>query len=94
MCYYTIFQRYYNIPPCWSFSTAGIMVHFRSSRYVAQAMWCWLGKSSYVEQGMKLYSVGDAVIHQLSGSHAMVPQIRVLPVKLPHAGCSRVVNSN
>ena len=43
---------------------------------------------------MKLCSVGDAVIHQLSGSHAMVPQIRVLPVKLPHAGCSHVVNSN
>ena len=37
-----------------------------TSGYVTQAMRCWLGKSSFAEQGKRLCLIGDAVIHQLS----------------------------
>ena len=35
------------------------------SLYVTQAVGCWLGKSSFAEQGKRVCLIGDAVIHQL-----------------------------
>ena len=48
------------------------------------------GKSSYAAQCMRLRSLGDVVIHQLSecGSYARLPQVRILPVKLPQVRCA------
>ena len=50
--------------------------------------------SSYVEQGKRLCSLGDAVIHQLSEwlDYSILPQVRTLPVKLPQAVCPQAVN--
>ena len=64
------------------------------SRYASQALWCLLGKSSYAEQGKRLCSLGDAVIHQLSEwlDYSILPQVRTLPVKLPQAVCPQAVN--
>ena len=59
-------------------------VHLRPHD-VSQAMWCLLGKSSYLEQGKRLCSLGDAVIHHFSEwlDYSILPQVRILPVKLP-----------
>ena len=40
MCNCAIFQRYYNIPPCWSFSAAGNIVHF----------WSYLNAQQHVQE--------------------------------------------
>ena len=66
------------------------------SRYVSQALWCSLGKSSYAEQGKRLCSIGDAAIHQLSErlNYSMLQQVRILPVKLPQAVCPQAVNQH
>ena len=61
-----------------------------STCYVPQAMWCSLGSSSYAVQGKRFCLSGDAVFHQLSEwlNYAILPHVRIIPVKLPQAGCS------
>ena len=63
-------------------------------RYVSQALWCSLGKSSCAEQGKRLCSIGDAAMHQLSEQldYSMLQQVRILPVKQPKAVCPHAVN--
>ena len=47
-------------------------------RYVVQAMWRSLDESSYVDQRIRLCVMGHAIIHQLCGSQAMLPQVKIL----------------
>ena len=67
---------------------------YKCGHVVSQAMWCLLGKSSYLEQGKRLCSLGDAVIHHFSVwlDYSILPQVRILPVKLPQAVCPQAVN--